>query len=382
MNLHAFGKANCLVAHSFGNYCWDFVRRIRERREARRSARRKSAGTPGEPCRVDSSLRQLTDSETQAKKEVCLGRWPENSTGAAQQGTATVGGSRSSFVFTGHACVGKQKQERNDSSTSARHARDEDSGKPSGVAAQGRHDAAQLASLQSVSTTGPGTGRELCRVIVPKESWDKDHSDGADNPSEPSRSSADGHKFSSQGKEADKEKDVSELEEALSSEEDWDESDHWALWAEGNEVRGSEEKNNTRKRVSDEEVVNECCLVLKRMFNLRKKPWPIQAIVTRWDEDPLYYCSYGFPSKVGSGTTVSQLGVFIFARRTPVYFIFSCLCDLVVSTGIVHSVNFSLCCPETVCSKRTLSGLPPPLVNSGHSTSVPARLPSRPFGDR
>ena len=47
------------------------------------------------------------------------------------------------------------------------------------------------------------------------------------------------------------------------------------------------------------EVVDECCHVLQQMFQLPSQPQPLQAFVTRWDEDPLFRCAYGYPSKVG-----------------------------------------------------------------------------------
>ena len=46
------------------------------------------------------------------------------------------------------------------------------------------------------------------------------------------------------------------------------------------------------------EVVDECCFVLQQMFAQAAQPEPLQAFVTRWDEDPLFKCAYGYPSKV------------------------------------------------------------------------------------
>ena len=46
------------------------------------------------------------------------------------------------------------------------------------------------------------------------------------------------------------------------------------------------------------EVIDECCFVLQQMFQLSAQPQPLKAFVTRWDEDPLFRCAYGYPSKV------------------------------------------------------------------------------------
>ncbi|XP_026191826.1 uncharacterized protein LOC34617655 [Cyclospora cayetanensis] len=45
------------------------------------------------------------------------------------------------------------------------------------------------------------------------------------------------------------------------------------------------------------EVIDECCHVLQQMYQLPSQPQPLQAVVTRWDEDPLFRCAYGYPSK-------------------------------------------------------------------------------------
>lgn len=85
-------------------------------------------------------------------------------------------------------------------------------------------------------------------------------------------------------------------EEVKSSEED----EPWKVWTEEQQFTGggvAEDELLGPSAITDEEIIDECCSVLQKMFRLKEKPQPLQALVTRWDEDPLYYCSYGFPSR-------------------------------------------------------------------------------------
>lgn len=212
--------------------------------------------------------------------------------------TASVAGTENPAAVTSRPGVRGSMNGNSGSFTCVCPATEETSRKSACFSEQHRNGNAQLPFSQRVSGADPTT-EVPCRGVDLQRSRSRSDSGGGGHPSDFSAHSVDDPP--SHGKKSDNESDGT-----LSGEEDdWDEADHWELWAERNEVSSSDQKkNHTRNGVSDEEVVDECCLVLKRMFKLKKKPWPIQAIVTRWDEDPLYYCSYGFPSKVGLGTVV------------------------------------------------------------------------------
>ncbi|PHJ20797.1 amine oxidase [Cystoisospora suis] len=295
MNLHAFGKANCLVAHSFGNYRWDFVRRLRERRKVRRSARRKSTGSRGDCFLLDFPSKRVTgslfQSEAETKRESGVMGRIDNMAGGNDE-TASVADTENLAAVTSCPWVRGTMQESSGGFTCESRATEEASRKSACFSEQHRNGNAQLPLPQRVSGTDPTIEVPCCGAALRSSRSRSDLGGGGQS------SHFSGHSVDDQPSHGKKSDNESELDGTLSSaEDDWDEADHWELWAERNEVSSSGQKNHTRKRVSDQEVVDECCLVLKRMFNLKKKPWPVQAIVTRWDEDPLYYCSYGFPSK-------------------------------------------------------------------------------------